>query len=153
MERYDVIVVGAGLAGLVAATEAAERGLSVCVVDQEGERNLGGQAFWSLGGLFFIDSPEQRRMRVRDSLDLARQDWFGSAGFDRPEDHWPRRWAEAYLDFAAGEKRNGCTAWVCAGFPLSAGPSVAAVWPMAMAILFHASMSPGAQAPGCLLLR
>ncbi|WFN88150.1 FAD-binding dehydrogenase [Agrobacterium pusense] len=106
MERYDVIVVGAGLAGLVAATEAAERGLSVCVVDQEGERNLGGQAFWSLGGLFFIDSPEQRRMRVRDSLDLARQDWFGSAGFDRPEDHWPRRWAEAYLDFAAGEKRE-----------------------------------------------
>ncbi len=106
MERYDVIVVGAGLAGLVAATEAAERGLSVCVVDQEGERNLGGQAFWSLGGLFFIDSPEQRRMRVRDSLDLARQDWFGSAGFDRPEDHWPRRWAGAYLDFAAGEKRE-----------------------------------------------
>lgn len=106
MERYDVIVVGAGLAGLVAATEAAERGLSVCVVDQGGERNLGGQAFWSLGGLFFIDSPEQRRMRVRDSLDLARQDWFGSAGFDRPEDHWPRRWAEAYLDFAAGEKRE-----------------------------------------------
>ncbi|WLE00153.1 FAD-binding dehydrogenase [Agrobacterium leguminum] len=106
MEGYDVIVVGVGLAGLVAATEAAERGFSVCVVDQEGEQNLGGQAFWSLGGLFFIDSPEQRRMRVRDSLDLARQDWFGSAGFDRPEDYWPRRWAEAYLDFAAGEKRE-----------------------------------------------
>ena len=106
MEGCDVIVVGAGLAGLVAATEAAERGFSVCVVDQEGEQNLGGQAFWSLGGLFFIDSPEQRRMRVRDSLDLARQDWLGSAGFDRPEDYWPRRWAEAYLDFAAGEKRE-----------------------------------------------
>ena len=106
MEGYDVIVVGAGLAGLVAATEAAERGFSVCVVDQEGEQNLGGQAFWSLGGLFFVDSPEQRRIRVRDSLDLARQDWFGSAGFDRPEDYWPRRWAEGYLDFAAGEKRE-----------------------------------------------
>lgn len=106
MEGYDVVVVGAGLAGLVAATEAAERGFSVCVVDQEGEQNLGGQAFWSLGGLFFVDSPEQRRMRVRDSLDLARQDWLGSAGFDRPEDYWPRRWAEAYLDFAVGEKRE-----------------------------------------------
>lgn len=106
MERYDVIVVGAGLAGLVAATEAVERGFSVCLVDQEGEQNLGGQAFWSLGGLFFVDSPEQRRMRVRDNLDLARQDWFGSAGFDRLEDHWPRRWAEAYLNFAAGEKRE-----------------------------------------------
>ena len=105
MKQFDVIVVGAGLAGLVAATEAAERGLKVCIVDQEGRQNLGGQAFWSLGGLFFVDSPEQRFMRVRDSLDLARQDWFGSAAFDRPEDHWPDMWAEAYLNFAAGEKR------------------------------------------------
>lgn len=105
MEKFDVIVVGAGLAGLVAATEAADRGRKVCLLDQEGEQNLGGQAFWSLGGLFFIDSPEQRFMRIRDSMDLARQDWFGSAAFDRPEDHWPRRWAQAYLEFAAGEKR------------------------------------------------
>ncbi|NWJ24180.1 FAD-binding dehydrogenase [Rhizobium sp. RM] len=105
MERFDVIVIGAGLAGLVAATEASERGLSVCVLDQEGEQNLGGQAFWSLGGLFFVNSPEQRLMRVHDSIDLARQDWFGSACFDRAEDHWPQRWAEAYLDFAGGEKR------------------------------------------------
>ncbi|MDO9415151.1 FAD-binding dehydrogenase [Pararhizobium sp.] len=101
----DVLVIGAGLAGLVAAVEAADRGLKVILVDQEGEQNLGGQAFWSLGGLFFIDSPEQRRLRIRDGIDLARQDWMGSAQFDRSEDHWPRLWAEAYLDFAAGEKR------------------------------------------------
>lgn len=149
MERYDVIVVGAGLAGLVAATEAVERGFSVCLVDQEGEQNLGGQAFWSLGGLFFVDSPEQRRMRVRDNLDLARQDWFGSAGFDRLEDHWPRRWAEAYLNFAAGRNVNGCIGWACAGFPWSAGPSVAVPLLMATAIPFRVSMSPGALAPVC----
>lgn len=101
----DVIVVGAGLAGLVAAAEAADAGRRVIVVEQEPERSLGGQAFWSLGGLFLVDSPEQRRMGVRDSRELAAQDWFGSAQFDRPEDYWPRRWAEAYLDFAAGEKR------------------------------------------------
>jgi predicted oxidoreductase len=103
--QADVIVVGAGLAGLVAAAEAADRGRTVLLLDQEGEQNLGGQAFWSLGGLFLVDSPEQRRMGVRDSLSLARQDWFGSAQFDRPEDAWPRQWADAYLDFAAGEKR------------------------------------------------
>lgn len=103
--KCDILIVGAGLSGLVAAVEAAGRGLRVIVLDQEGEQNLGGQAFWSLGGLFFIDSPEQRRLRIRDTLDLARQDWMGSAGFDRREDHWPRRWAEAYLEFAAGEKR------------------------------------------------
>ena len=75
------------------------------LLDQEPEQSLGGQAFWSLGGLFLVDSPEQRRMRIRDSRELAWQDWLGTAGFDRPEDEWPRRWAEAYVDFAAGEKR------------------------------------------------
>jgi predicted oxidoreductase len=102
----DVIVVGAGLAGLVAAAEAADRGRRVILLDQEGENSLGGQAFWSLGGLFMVDTPEQRRLRIRDSRDLALQDWLGSAGFDRAEDHWPRRFAEAYVDFAAGEMRS-----------------------------------------------
>ncbi|MFF4810341.1 FAD-binding dehydrogenase [Micromonospora chersina] len=101
----DVIVVGAGLAGLVAAAEAADAGRRVLLLDQEPEQNLGGQAWWSFGGLFLVDSPEQRRMGIRDSVELAWQDWTGSAAFDRPEDHWPRRWAEAYVHFAAGEKR------------------------------------------------
>jgi predicted oxidoreductase len=101
----DVVVVGAGLAGLVAAAELADAGTRVVLLDQEPEQSLGGQAWWSFGGLFLVDSPEQRRLRVHDSLELARQDWFGSASFDREEDHWPRRWAEAYLQFAAGEKR------------------------------------------------
>ncbi len=104
-EAADVIVVGGGLAGLVAAAELADAGRSVILVDQEQECSLGGQAFWSFGGLFLVDSPEQRRMRIRDSRELAWQDWLGTAGFDRPEDAWPRRWAEAYVDFAAGEKR------------------------------------------------
>lgn len=101
----DVLVIGWGLAGLVAASEALDTGKRVVIVDQEPRTNLGGQAWWSFGGLFFVDSPEQRRMGIRDSLALATQDWFGTAGFDRPEDEWPRRWAEAYLQFAAGEKR------------------------------------------------
>lgn len=101
----DAIVVGGGLAGLVAAAELADAGRRVILLDQEPEASLGGQAFWSLGGLFMVDSPEQRRMGVRDSLGLAWQDWLGSAQFDREEDHWPRQWAEAYVHFAAGEKR------------------------------------------------
>jgi len=105
MARTDAIVVGAGLAGLVAACELAARGKRVIVLDQEGEQNLGGQAFWSLGGLFMVDTPEQRRLRIRDSHALALSDWMGSAQFDGPQDHWPRRTAEAYLDFASGEMR------------------------------------------------
>jgi predicted oxidoreductase len=100
----DVIVIGCGLAaccdgGLIDA------GRKVILLDQEGEQSLGGQAFWSFGGLMLVGSPEQRRLGIRDSHDLALQDWMGSAGFDRAEDHWPKRWAEAYVAFAAGEKR------------------------------------------------
>jgi hypothetical protein len=103
----DVIVVGAGLAGLVATYELSKAGKHVLVLDQENRNNLGGQAFWSLGGLFLVDSPEQRRMGIKDSYDLAMQDWLGSAGFDRDrEDHWPRQWAQAYVRFAATEKRQ-----------------------------------------------
>ncbi|MFD8879289.1 FAD-binding dehydrogenase [Corynebacterium xerosis] len=105
-KQAPLIVVGAGLAGLVAAYEAQRAGRKVIIVDQENEANIGGQAFWSLGGIFLIDSPEQRRLKVKDSRELARSDWFGSAAFDRAEDHWPGKWAEAYLDFAAGEKRD-----------------------------------------------
>src|ERR1700742_2935404 len=104
----DAVVVGAGLAGLAATAELADAGKRVVLVDQEPEQCLGGQAFWSFGGLFFVDSPEQRRMRIKDSFELAWQDWLGTAGFDRldDEDVWPRRWAEAYVHFAAGEKRD-----------------------------------------------
>lgn len=114
----DVIVVGAGLAGLVATAELADAGRRVILLDQEPEVSLGGQAFWSLGGLFLVDSPEQRRMGIKDSRELALQDWTGTAGFDRPEDHWPRKWAEAYVDFAAGEKRSWLHAQGLRFFPL-----------------------------------
>ena len=103
--RSDAIIVGAGLAGLVAASELILAGKRVTIVAQEPAASLGGQAWWSFGGLFLVDTPEQRRLGVHDSPELARQDWFGSAGFDREEDAWPRKWAEAYLDFAGGEKR------------------------------------------------
>jgi uncharacterized protein len=114
----DVIVVGAGLAGLVAACEVVDRGLRVLILDQENSANLGGQAFWSFGGLFFVDSPEQRRLGVRDSHELALQDWLGTAAFDRQEDYWPRQWAHAYVDFAAGEKRSWLRARGLQIFPL-----------------------------------
>lgn len=106
--NQDVIVAGAGLSGLVAANELADAGKKVLLLDQEPEASFGGQAWWSFGGLFLIDSPEQRRMGIKDSKELAWQDWLGTAGFDRidDEDYWAQKWAEAYVDFAAGEKRD-----------------------------------------------
>jgi len=117
-QNADVIVVGAGLAGLVCAAEIADAGRRVILLDQEPEASLGGQAFWSFGGLFLVDSPEQRRLRVHDSPELALEDWLGAAGFDREEDVWPRRWAEAYVDFAGGEKRAWLRAQGVRLFPL-----------------------------------
>ncbi|MER6318401.1 FAD-binding dehydrogenase [Streptomyces sp. NPDC001581] len=114
----DVIVIGAGLAGLVATAELVDAGRKVILLDQEPEQSIGGQAHWSFGGLFFVDSPEQRRMRIKDSHALALQDWRGTAGFDREEDAWPRRWAEAYVDFAAGEKRSWLHAQGVRFFPV-----------------------------------
>lgn len=104
--QYDAIVVGAGLAGLVAAYEITKAGKKVLLLDQEPEQNIGGQAFWSLGGLFLVNSPEQRRMGIKDSYELALQDWMGTAGFDRKEDHWPKQWAEAYVKWATYEMRD-----------------------------------------------
>ncbi|KPB01813.1 FAD-binding dehydrogenase [Ahrensia marina] len=118
MEHSDAIIVGAGLAGLVAAAELADRGKSVTIIDQEPENFIGGQAFWSLGGLMLIDTPEQRRMGIKDSRELAMQDWLGSAQFDRPEDYWPKKWAEAYVDFAAGEMRPWLHAMGMRWFPI-----------------------------------
>ena len=120
----DAIVVGAGLAGLAATAELTRAGRRVLLLDQEPESNLGGQAFWSFGGLFLVGSPEQRRMGIRDSRELAWQDWLGSAFFDRAvddpagEDYWAYRWAQAYVDFAAGEKRSWLHAMGVRWFPL-----------------------------------
>lgn len=104
--KYDVIIVGAGLAGLTAACELIDGNKKVLIVDQEPANSIGGQAFWSFGGLFLIDSPEQRRLGIKDSKELAWQDWLGTAGFDRLEDEdlWSYKWAQAYVEFAAEEK-------------------------------------------------
>ncbi|MEO1777386.1 MAG: FAD-binding dehydrogenase [Pseudomonadota bacterium] len=118
MDQADAIIVGSGLAGLTAAAELADRGKQVIIVDQEPRSFLGGQAFWSLGGLLMIDTPEQRRMGIRDSRALALNDWMGSAQFDRDDDHWPRKWAEAYVDFAAGQMRPWLHAMGLRWFPV-----------------------------------
>src|SRR5467141_3099604 len=118
MPDADVIVVGAGLAGLVATAELADAGRRVLLLEREPEPWLGRQAFWSFGGLFLINSPEQRRLGVHDSHELATKDWMATAGFDRAEDEWPRKWAESYLAFAAGEKRSWLHAQGVRFFPI-----------------------------------
>ncbi len=142
----DAIVVGAGLAGLVATAELVDAGKRVILVDQEPEASLGGQAFWSFGGLFLVDSPEQRRMRRQATrYDLAWQDWLGTAGFDRPEDLWPRALGRGLRRTSPpARSAPGCTSAACASSRSSAGPSAAATARSATATRSRASTSPGA---------
>ncbi len=86
----DAVVLGHGLAGLVATVELLEAGRRVVLVDQERAADLGGQAYWSFGGLFLVDSPEQRRLGVKDSVELAWSDWQATAGFTGEDDALPK---------------------------------------------------------------
>lgn len=106
--QADVIIVGAGLSGMVAAHEAIQRGRKVLMLDQEAPQSLGGQAFWSLGGLFMVNTPEQRRLGIKDSVELAYNDWMGSAQFDRPQDVNPKAFAEKFIEWSAGDMRQWC---------------------------------------------
>src|SRR3954470_1210948 len=95
-ETTDVVVIGAGIAGLVAALELIEHGREVLLLDRCEPHEVGGLAREAFGGMFMVDSPEQRRSRVPDSVQLATDDWMRIADFE-PGDDWPRRWAERYV--------------------------------------------------------
>ncbi len=144
----DVLVIGAGLSGLVAAAEAADAGKWVTILDQEPGASLGGQAFWSLGGLFLVDSPEQRRMRVKDSAELALSDWLDSAAFDRPEDYWPEQWARSFVDFAAGEMRSWIKQQGVKLFPIVQWAERGGYQVGGTATRCHDFTSPGGRVPG-----
>ena len=123
-ERQDAIVVGGGLSGLVACSELLRAGCRVLLLEQE--PHLGGQAYWSFGGLFLVNSKEQRRLGIRDSLELAHEDWMASSAFDREpelplgEDHFGSLWADAYLKFAASEMQGWLRQLGVRFFPLPA---------------------------------
>ena len=149
MVKTDVIVIGAGLAGLVAATELAEVGKRVVIVDQEPRQNLGGQAFWSLGGLFLVDSPEQRRLGIQRCLRLAWQDWLGAAGFDRDEDHWPKPLGRGVCQLlppvrnGAGCARMGHRFFPVVGWAERGGGNATRAWQFRAAFSPHLGDGPG----------
>jgi predicted oxidoreductase len=95
--RFDILIVGGGLAGITAALELLDHGLSIAIVDRDSDCNLGGLAVESFGGMLLVDTPIQRLHRVHDSPERALQDWHSFAQF-ADDDHWPRRWAELYVN-------------------------------------------------------
>jgi predicted oxidoreductase len=105
--RPDAIVVGAGLAGLVSTLELLRSGHTVLLLDRCRPQELGGLAREAFGGMFMVDSPEQRRSRIPDNERLALEDWLRIADFDA-DDVWPRRWAEQYVTRA----RDDVGAWL-----------------------------------------
>src|SRR3954465_4195142 len=94
--RSDVVVIGAGIAGLVTTLELLDHGRRVLLLDRCHPAEVGGLAREAFGGMFMVDTPEQRRAGIKDSVDLALQDWLRMAGFEEG-DVWPRRWAQEYV--------------------------------------------------------
>jgi uncharacterized protein len=95
--QTEAVVVGGGLAGLVAALELLDAGRDVLILDRDAPAAFGGLARESFGGMFFVKTPEQRLIGARDSVELAWEDWQAFAEFG-PEDEWPRRWARHYIE-------------------------------------------------------
>jgi predicted oxidoreductase len=95
--QSDVLVVGGGLAGIVTAIECLRAGKSVTLVDRDTPERLGGLALWAFGGMALVDTPLQRRMKLRDSPEIALADWlrFGELG---ETDVLPRQWASYYVE-------------------------------------------------------
>ncbi|MEN3090481.1 MAG: FAD-binding dehydrogenase [Staphylococcus pseudoxylosus] len=106
--KKHIFIIGTGLSGLVTATELLKKGHKVTMLDQEPRQAIGGQAFWSFGGLFLVNSKIQKRLGVKDSYELALNDWLSSAKFDRlkDEDYWAYQWAKSYVKFATFEKED-----------------------------------------------
>src|ERR1700751_4342230 len=102
MERSDILIIGGGIAGIATALDLLDGGKSVLLVDRDEESAFGGLARESFGGMFFVDSPEQRRQGIRDSVDLAFRDWCSFAEFGA-DDRWPKAWAEAYVARATSD--------------------------------------------------
>lgn len=117
-DRSDVLIIGGGIAGIATALDLLDGGKSVLLLDRDRESAFGGLARESFGGMFFVDSPEQRRQGIRDAVDLARRDWFSFAEFGA-EDHWPKAWAEAYVQRCTADVHR----WV-RGFGVSFLPVV-----------------------------
>ncbi len=101
----EVVVIGAGLAGMVTALELLDAGKRVVMLDAAARDRFGGLALSSFGGMFFVDSPEQRKNGIKDSVDLAMGDWVRYGELD-PDDVWPYRWAEAYVNRCTEEVRD-----------------------------------------------
>lgn len=97
-QQTEILIIGGGIAGIIAAYELIEAGHQVLLVDRDREENLGGLAKWAFGGMFFVDSRLQRKRGIRDSIELAMQDWWSFAEFEESE-YWGQKWAEQYIHF------------------------------------------------------
>lgn len=98
----DVLIIGGGLAGIVAALELLNQGKRVTLVDRDTAENFGGLARESFGGILVVGSDEQRRAGIADTPELALQDWLSFGAFTPADTNsWPQRWAQTYVQDSA----------------------------------------------------
>jgi len=98
--EVDVIIIGAGIAGLVTALECLDQGRRVIILDRDEAENAGGLAKLAFGGMALVDTPVQRKMGIKDNREIAMKDWLSFAEFGK-EDYWPQQWARQYVNDSA----------------------------------------------------
>lgn len=94
--QADHIIVGAGLAGITTAIELLNNNQKVLIIDRDTEAKMGGLAKLSFGGMFFVDSPIQRKRGIKDNPDIALKDWLSVAEFT-DKDIIPKQWAKLFV--------------------------------------------------------
>jgi flavocytochrome c len=89
--EFDVAIIGGGGAGVAAALEVAESGANAVLLEQDEE--LGGTAAISGGGCLIVGTPLQEAQGIKDTPDLAYEDWikWGQGAADE-------QWARFYID-------------------------------------------------------
>ncbi|MBZ0088119.1 MAG: FAD-dependent oxidoreductase [Thermomonas sp.] len=105
--QSDVLVIGGGLAGIVAALECLRAGNRVALVDRDTRERFGGLALWAFGGMTLVGTPLQERAGIPDSAERALRDWVRFGELD-PNDTWPYLWAQHYVE----RSRNDVHDWL-----------------------------------------
>ncbi|MBQ0745181.1 MAG: FAD-binding dehydrogenase [Marinobacter sp.] len=95
--KSEVVVIGAGLAGIATALELLDLNVPVVLLDGAPDGKPGGQANEAFGGMLLSNTAEQARNKIKDSPELLLADWHNAACFS-DDDHWPKRWAELYVE-------------------------------------------------------
>ena len=117
--QSQTLVIGGGIAGICTALELLDQNQSVLLIDRDSEEKFGGMANEAFGGMHFVDTPLQRSNGIKDSKQLALDDWLAAADFpEGSENSHGQQWAHAYIERNRKDVYEWLTGFGIRFFPL-----------------------------------